>query len=477
MAITTTTISRAAGWARTDVIDQIEEAHTWLGWHGETHSGIVTGFTYSGGGDINASATYSEVYPSATSGIGTGASFYVVRSSGGTISELYVNRPGYGYTEGESVTLPADSIGGLSNGATDVTISVFVAGNGSPIGYGSSTSFYDKDNSGTYPWGIVRHTIQANKKYGDTYHAYQMNSDTNLSVGSCNGFHPWDRDSVNLASGTPYYTNRMCGEAEYDIPWSSGIKDGRTDLLNSTTDVRANFGHNSHSFTIASSTSYQLDLNVYRSSVDPNFAVFSFKQPTLSSTHLTGNSFSTWFHHNYTTTLWDLDNVYLGAITYLEPNGGNSTDPHIEFRTLHSLPKSYYNSYTLYGSRREAWWGFALSDTTTSIIRDYFNSRTYSTASETDIRPYYRNEGSDSTMYEANFNAAIKNIPVSLTVMPVPYYIPEDFVFIDFYYPSPSANIQEGDTVTIGSESYVVITGSYNQTTVTRGILFCARVA
>ena len=55
-------------------------------------------------------------------------------------------------------------------------------------------------------------------------------------------------------------------------------------------------------------------------------------------------------------------------------------------------------------------------------------------------------------------------------------WLPDDFVFIDFNYGTPNANIQQGDTVTVsGSEIYTVITGSYNQTTRTRGILFCAR--
>jgi hypothetical protein len=77
---------------------------------------------------------------------------------------------------------------------------------------------------------------------------------------------------------------------------------------------------------------------------------------------------------------------------------------------------------------------------------------------------------------EANFNAAIKGLPLNGQLLPVPYYMPDDFVLIEFYYPSASANIQQGDTITIsGSEVYTVITGSYNQTTFTRGILFCAR--
>jgi hypothetical protein len=55
MAITTITISKSAGWARTDVISQLEEAFIWLGWHGDTLSGIVTGISaYSGGGTVGS---------------------------------------------------------------------------------------------------------------------------------------------------------------------------------------------------------------------------------------------------------------------------------------------------------------------------------------------------------------------------------------------------------------------------------------
>ena len=50
MAITTTTITKAAGWARSDVIDQLEQAFTWLELHGTRISGLVTSISaYSGG--------------------------------------------------------------------------------------------------------------------------------------------------------------------------------------------------------------------------------------------------------------------------------------------------------------------------------------------------------------------------------------------------------------------------------------------
>jgi len=76
----------------------------------------------------------------------------------------------------------------------------------------------------------------------------------------------------------------------------------------------------------------------------------------------------------------------------------------------------------------------------------------------------------------ANYNAVIKGIPLSTVMVPCPYYIPDDFVLIDFSYDYPNANIQQWDTVTIsGSEIYTVITGSYSNATKTQGILFCAR--
>ena len=147
MAITTTTISKYAGWARTDMLYQLEEAFTWLGWQGNTVSGIVTGFTWSGGGTGSAMQFqgYEDVFPSTTSGIGTGASFFVARTTGGVVNQIFVNRPGVGYTNGEYVTLSAENIGGSANGATGIGITVQVAGGVSPVGFGSTTTFFDKD--------------------------------------------------------------------------------------------------------------------------------------------------------------------------------------------------------------------------------------------------------------------------------------------------------------------------------------------
>jgi hypothetical protein len=473
MAITTTTISKSAGWARTDVVLQLEEAFTWLGWHGGTQTGIVTGISaYSGGGIVGTSNTdYYDVFPATTTGIGTGASFAVYRNNG-PVNAIYVNRPGYGYTDGEYVTLSAEDIGGSANGATGIGITVQVAGGVSPVGYGSTNTFYDKDvTAGSlYPWGVVRHTIQSNKNFGNTYRGFQPTSNTQMYIMSGSGFHPWD--TTNTSDRGNSYKNRWAGNQYFDIqnqPIGSNLE------LSSSSLNGANVVQ---SITFASSNSYQLDLNLYRSGIDPNFAVFAYKQPTLSSTDLSDNNFQVFFFHNFTTPIWDLDYLYLGGATFITPDTNPSSSPGITFNTyLHP------DAVPGYG-KRSAEWGYSSSGS--SIYKtSVYESSSYPNSVIDETTLYYRTAANslggqsvttDTLNSNTFYNAVIKGIPLSTQMMPIPYYLPDDFVLIDFQINTPSVNVQQGDTITIsGSEVYTVITGSYNQTTTTRGIAFCAR--
>lgn len=173
MAISTATFTKVAGWARTDVIDQLEQAFTWLGWHGSQISGLVTSISaYSGGGTVGSSGTdYFDVPVATTTGIGTGASFNVYRNSG-VVNTIYVNRPGVGYTQGEYVTLSAANIGGSANGAVAIGITVNVDGGLSPVGYGGTGVFFDKNfsptNDSTRPWGVLKQDFNTNKRFGVT---------------------------------------------------------------------------------------------------------------------------------------------------------------------------------------------------------------------------------------------------------------------------------------------------------------------
>ena len=469
MAITTTTISKAVGWARTDMLYQLEEAFTWLGWQGDTISGIVTGISaYSGGGTVGGGVTYyHEVFPETTSGIGTGASFYIFRNS--TIQQIFVNRPGVGYTDGEYVTLSAEDIGGAVNGATGIGITVQVAGGGSPIGYGTTTAFFDKDLTAgsTRPWGVVRHMIEPGKKFGDTYRGLQASSATAFELHQGSSFHPWDTNNTSNRGNA--YANRFAGNTFFDIEFTDSVSSG---IQYTTSSGPSSLSRTT--LTAATSNSYQLDLNIYRSALDPNFAVFAYKQPDLSSQTISNNNFDVFFFHNFTSSLWDLDYLFLGGFTKIVPQSSPSSAPRIVFETRLA-------SSTI--QKRSAEWGYGGNGTTTTKFTNY-ESSLFAQENSQDLAFYTRTAANSTGGYNlfetlnsnTFYNAVIKGLPLATQIAPVPYYLPDDFVMIDFQINTPSVNVQQGDTITIsGSEVYTVITASYNQTTTTRGIAFCAR--
>ena len=172
MAISTETFKINAGWAKSDLITQMESAFTHLGWNAPTITGYIVGLSsFYGGGDTNASDTYHDVYQKSTSGIGTGASFWVYRDTVG-VRSIRVNRPGVGYTS-ELVTISADDIGGLGNGAADVSFKVCVdevVANGGSYGIAvtsGSNSYYNflgGDRNGPVGGGVSVVTIRE----GDT---------------------------------------------------------------------------------------------------------------------------------------------------------------------------------------------------------------------------------------------------------------------------------------------------------------------
>ena len=156
-------------------------------------------------------------------------------------------------------------------------------------------------------------------------------------------------------------------------------------------------------------------------------------------------------------------------------------------------------AYQDYPKAKSALHGYAMGQSNNIENRaiDHWRGLTYdyykSYAGTYGLRMYYRNNDGDANQRSnidvnntgdkslimpdgANYNAVIKGIPLCAKLYPVPYYMPDDFVMIQFDYAAPDQNIQQWDTIEVsGSEIYTVINGVYNQTTRTRGILFCAR--
>ena len=412
--------------------------------------------------------------------------------------------------------------------------------------YGATNAFFDKQNrqSGLSPWGVCRREVESNKKYGITYQAYQFEDDNNgrteLSIATGSSYRPqtsmlpssytingnsrvphgrsydYNNDLATTSSDIAYdlYDRRFKGDLHFDMPYSPNGDISLNDSTSSSSPV-ITYGtmcYDSHGMRIAdynAYNNYSLDLITYQSGIDPNFVVFSFKQPNLSSTQLRDNSFMTWFVHDYTSPgLFDYNDLFLGGVTLIAAATDGTTDldtPYIRFRSYFAGQHRDLQNDDF--SKRSAECGF-LPFKQTSISgypegTPYFDTIYGTTSLETKsgsndhVNLYYRSnlshikrstggdtEFKNNNQYYAvkrlpdttNFNAVIKGLPLQVKIAPVPYYLPNDFAMIDFDVSTPQANIQQGDTITVSNnEVYTIITGSYNQTTRTRGILFCAR--
>ena len=490
MAISTNTFTLNSSYTKQEMITQIESAFTWLGWHDKCdHTGIVTGLVDYGmyqDDDPNDNNYYSHYYSAeqtSTTGVGTGASFYVRRYYG-NINWVFANKPGYGYTNGEYLSfVPGEASrpeSGIGWGCT-----VYV---NDSVSYGTThNGFYTKNihANNSYPYGVLRHKIQDNKKYGVTYRAFQVNNTTQIEHQAGPFFHPLDFDpdgngTNSGGTGSAYHVPRFCGEKWLDTGWDMLDTYG-TEYNNPKS---SQFQGTDGTHTVASSNNFQLDLNVYRSGIDTNFCVMSYRQPTLSSTKLRDNTFYTWIPHNFTSPVWDLDNVCLAGNTEIFPGTnetqsvqltiktnpcGSATTPERQIRAAEA-PYDRLNDgiTTIYTSNLAV--GSPDTYTYSYSPRLYNRDATYDDNGNTGA-------GSTVTMDPAaNYNAVIKGIPLNAMMVPSPYNMPEDFAIIDFVYDAPSVNIQQGDTITInGTEVWTVIQGCYNQTTTTRGLLFVGR--
>ena len=219
----------------------------------------------------------------------------------------------------------------------------------------------------------------------------------------------------------------------------------------------------------------------------------------------------TWFVHDYTSPgLFDYNDLFLGGVTLIAASTDGTTDldqPYIRFRSYFAGQHRDLQNDSF--SKRNAECGFLPFKQTsigsysgaegTPYVDTIYGTNSLGTKSgstdhvnlyyRSNLSTSYRSTGGDTeyknnNQYYAvkrlpnstNFNAVIKGLPLQVKIAPVPYYLPNDFAMIDFDVSTPQANIQQGDTITVSNtEVYTIITGSYNQTNRTRGILFCAR--
>ncbi len=290
----------------------------------------------------------------------------------------------------------------------------------------------------TYAWAVAKIKNAANKRLGDTFWLFYVGYGTTLYnniilyVRPLTGFNP--------------LTNSVQGV-------------GSLDWLGTAPATGITAAH--YVQTVASSAFVPHTLRTRQSGIDTNFATFGFFEGN--------NNKNPFFLSKYNTNLqpWDLNDVFLGGITeILQLSAFNTTDVGLLFRTRLNSPKRMaetgYGNYNL----------VAAGGYTNTYFRSTTGNRLQAApvAAYDDVALYSRQLGDIHTSVPTTY-PVYTTIPINPHFLPVPYYLPNDFVLIEL--PWLNANIR--DTITISpSEVYTIVQVATNQSSFT-SLAFAAR--
>lgn len=382
-----------------------------------------------------------------------------------------ISSDGYGWSDQEVFTIPGESVGGVAT-TNDINFGVRTRGSvtdGDGVAeiavtnVGAGSSFYQKHDDGAF--GILRVTNDSNKDYGTSFYTFSTDTDeiTKLYINSGSGW-----DFLNKG-GTSYGSSTTDGGNNYG--YFTGVEG---------TDRQRTFNfipRNDNSFTnvtIASSvspTSYPLSIRVYRAQApqDSNFAILQFTQ-NISGSIIPFATFTIHKGQNFGSNIWDLDHVYLGSLTTYTTSTRSVT-------FNYTIPGygSYYDSPNEepnngYSKSRDASYGF-LRDSDDNGLYGATVSTTYSSNIDTNNSDsggsnvtYYRNSTYDGDVSSsADYYKPIKGIPICNSFIPCPYYLPDDFVILQFSTAPGLTEFRPGDTVTISaSEVYEIVLAGYS---------------
>lgn len=287
----------------------------------------------------------------------------------------------------------------------------------------------------SYCWAVAKIKNAANKKLGDTFWLFY--------VGYATGFYNNIVLYARPLTGFNPLTNSAQGVLGLDWLGVAGA-----------TSVTAMH----YVQTVSSSSFVPHTLRVRQSGIDTNFATFAFFEGN--------NNKNPFFLSKYNTTAqpWDLDDYFLGGVTEIfQAPIFNVSDVGILFRTRLNTPKRM--AETGYGNYNIAA-GAAYTNT-------YFRTTTGNrlqgapVAAYDDVALYSRQFGDIQTSITTTY-PVYTTLPVNPHFMPVPYYLPDDFVLIEL--PWLNANIR--DTITISpTEIYTVVQVATNQLTFTSLVL------
>jgi hypothetical protein len=256
--------------------------------------------------------------------------------------------------------------------------------------------------------------------------------------------------------------------------------------------------------TTSTPTAYPLSIRTYKaqSPQDTNFAVIQFTQ-TINNAIVPYATFSLHKGPSIGANVWDLNHVWNGgfsqyttstrSVSMTHSTGGNTV-------YYADMQEEAPNTSTL---AREANYGYLRNSNTT--YNTYFPITTYEcnidTTNVNTIITYYRNSTYDgatgneslenfadrrkSVSASANYYKPMKGLPICNSLMPCPYYLPDDYVMLQVATSPGLTQFRPGDTVTVSeSEVYEIILAGYQtqrngldniESNQSIGMLFCAR--
>ena len=412
----------------------------------------------------------------------------------GEVSHITIHNVATGWITGDTFTIPGEDIGGEAtthdidfgpnaySSGTDNTPSIVVTN------HGAVDNMFQKHPSGDF--SVLRMENDANKTFGTTYWAFAID-DTNYDMFIRSGCSWQTLNSLgtNCNSTTGY--DQMYGVFGGDI----GLDVQETHSYIDRTPPSNQSYYYSH-LQIATTNSpidYPLKIKYYQSSntQDDNFVVIQFLQEILG----VDEPYACFTLHRGSTfgsSVWDLNDVWNGTYTeYKTQYQTNNTraryidmkytTPAYAYGTS-SRPHNELLSYSNGALKREASYGYLRNGSSTQewCYADVRYSPNIMTShaggvDKAEVYTYYRDQTLDKSTQSTNYgsivgdkvhtvssNAAyykpIKGIPINNRFAPCPYYIPDDFVFIQVEVTPPATVFRPGDTVTVAAgEVYTII--------------------
>ena len=412
------------------------------------------------------------------------------------ISGITIHSIGSGWSDGDAFTIPGESVGGVAT-TNDIVFGVNANetnpgdADGKPsikvTNLGAGANFYQKNSNGKFAVAKVVH--DAGKTFGTTYYGFGMgeSSSNKLVVTSGSGWRFINHKGTHSTSTSETTTEFGRYNGLQGLDYQESVK-----YISRQTGSTSNY----RVLTYANNntpTSYKLQINIYRDNADPDFAVIQFVQ-TIDNNFVPFATFSISRGTQHGSGIYDLDHVFQDTLLefYTVTRGigmiyGNTQYDGYAYGTSEPAGQNSKARAASYGYLRNTTDQASKFNLTTEFVN---NIGTYNIHNSNDVITYYRDSTFDannnkSINSSANYYKPMKGIPVANAVMPVPYYLPDDFAMLQVATTPDQVFFRTGDTVTIsGSEIYEIVLASYeqqqtgldgNSNGTTIGMLFLAR--